>query len=109
MEKTRQRRSAQFKSQIALEALKEQKTLSRLASEVQRASDPDFLMEASLEGWHELVRATAGAGLARARRVGSRILRADRSGGRPRVGQLRSVPQHRATAPEHGYHTSSRV
>ena len=33
MAKTRQRRSAQFKFQVALEALKEQKTLSQLASE----------------------------------------------------------------------------
>ena len=33
MVKTRQRRSAQFKFQVALEALKEQKTLSQLASE----------------------------------------------------------------------------
>ncbi len=33
MTKTRQRRSAQFKFQVALEALKEQKTLSQLASE----------------------------------------------------------------------------
>ncbi len=32
MAKTRQRRSAQFKFQVALEALKEQKTLSQLAS-----------------------------------------------------------------------------
>ncbi len=33
MAKTRQRRSAQFKFQVALEALKEQKTLSQLASD----------------------------------------------------------------------------
>ncbi len=33
MAKTRQRRSAQFTFQVALEALKEQKTLSQLASE----------------------------------------------------------------------------
>jgi transposase-like protein len=33
MTKKRQRRSAQFKFQVALEALKEQKTLSQLASE----------------------------------------------------------------------------
>jgi len=33
MAKKRQRRSAQFKFQVALEALKEQKTLSQLASE----------------------------------------------------------------------------
>ncbi len=33
MGKTRQRRSAQFPFQVALEALKEQKTLSQLASE----------------------------------------------------------------------------
>ncbi len=33
MGKQRQRRSAQFKFQVALEALKEQKTLSQLASE----------------------------------------------------------------------------
>ncbi len=33
MAKTRQRRSAQFPFQVALEALKEQKTLSQLASE----------------------------------------------------------------------------
>jgi putative transposase len=33
MAKQRQRRSAQFKFQVALEALKEQKTLSQLASE----------------------------------------------------------------------------
>ncbi len=33
MPKKRQRRSAQFKFQVALEALKEQKTLSQLASE----------------------------------------------------------------------------
>jgi len=33
MAKTRQRRSAQFKFQVALAALKEQKTLSQLASE----------------------------------------------------------------------------
>ena len=33
MAKPRQRRSAQFKLQVALEALKEQKTLSQLASE----------------------------------------------------------------------------
>jgi len=33
MAKTRQRRSAQFKFQVALEALKEQKTLSQVASE----------------------------------------------------------------------------
>ncbi len=35
MAKQRQRRSAQFKFQVALEALKEQKTLSQLASEYQ--------------------------------------------------------------------------
>ena len=33
MAKQRQRRSAQFKFQVALEALKEQKTLSQLAGE----------------------------------------------------------------------------
>ncbi len=33
MAKQRQRRSAQFKFQVALEAIKEQKTLSQLASE----------------------------------------------------------------------------
>jgi transposase-like protein len=33
MAKQRQRRSAQFKFQVAIEALKEQKTLSQLASE----------------------------------------------------------------------------
>ena len=33
MSKTRQRRSAQFPFQVALEALKQQKTLSHLASE----------------------------------------------------------------------------
>ena len=35
MAKQRQRRSAQFKFQVALEALKEQKTLGQLASEYQ--------------------------------------------------------------------------
>ena len=35
MAKQRQRRSAQFKFQLALEALKEQKTLGQLASEYQ--------------------------------------------------------------------------
>ena len=37
MTKKRQRRSAQFKFQVALEALKEQKTLSQLANEYEVA------------------------------------------------------------------------
>ncbi len=59
MAKKRQRRSAQFKFQVALEALKEQKTLSQLASEDEVHPTDHAVEKAAPGGWKYFVQPAA--------------------------------------------------
>ena len=50
MKRTRRNHGAAFKAQVALAAVKGDKTLAELAEQFQRASHPDHRMEAAIAG-----------------------------------------------------------
>ena len=50
MKRTRRNHGAAFKAQVALAAIKGDKTLAELAEHIQRASHPDHGMEAAVAG-----------------------------------------------------------